>query len=72
MFKNSIDVHTFFIYNVVQLLISFLFRVEFIDVSLAAPVAGECGNDTLTITGDPVNTPTLCGTLTDDPTSRCF
>jgi len=43
-------------------------KVEFIDVSLAAPVAGECGNDTLTITGDPVTTPTLCGSLTGDPT----
>ena len=39
-------------------------------MELAAPVAGECGNDTLTITGDPITTPTLCGTLTDDPTSR--
>ncbi len=47
-------------------------RVEFVYVELAAPVAGECGNDTLTITGDPITTPTLCGTLTDDPTSRFY
>ena len=42
-----------------------IFRVEFEDVELADPVLGECGNDTLIITGSD-DAPTLCGTLTDD------
>jgi hypothetical protein len=44
-------------------------QIEFVDVVLAEPVMGECGNDTLMITGDACPaTPTLCGHLTGDPT----
>ena len=51
----------------------FIFRIEFVDVELAGPINGECGNESIIITDvdypNPMRTQ-ICGSLTDSDPSK--